>query len=408
MKKIITAFSILVILFILVSCNGNGLSGTYVSEGGKYTLIFKSDGTCIWEQTDPLLGGIIFFDGSYEKSGSKYSLFIRSNNNRFQNRVLEAMPLEDGLLISDGTEIEGFFHLQTETESTITISTSFNPSATNQPGITPNTDYPTNIQTRSVIAFRAKTDVSPKTALDNSNFYDFFEETQIEIENNNLNSPYVLKDEILLYFGNQYNPIIIKKGSLLTKNMLKPNQQKSVLRYAKDFKAGDYLPWDIIDHRGEYFIDEIAYESEISSNTSYAFRSRAGWTFSENVKAGDYVLDSDFLDTITIYPFCEFELQDDNTYAVSLVHTIITDIKIDDNYALPRNYNGLPCTTLKRFESFQIRNVVIPSSYTTIESNAFYYSSNLQTITIQGNPIIGTNAFDNCRAEIIYENSSAP
>lgn len=97
---IICLFSIL--LFSLSSCSpSDKLSGKYISESGDYSVEFKSDGTCRWYQK--LLDTETFFDGTYEKSGETYTLFVNGVGVLVLNTIFTAEIVEDGLKITGGT-----------------------------------------------------------------------------------------------------------------------------------------------------------------------------------------------------------------------------------------------------------------------------------------------------------------
>lgn len=70
MKKYIALFLVVALCLALCACGGNSLNGTYVSESGKYTVEFKSDGSCTWYQDGA------FFNGTYQQVDGGWQLNI--------------------------------------------------------------------------------------------------------------------------------------------------------------------------------------------------------------------------------------------------------------------------------------------------------------------------------------------
>ena len=183
-------------------------------------------------------------------------------------------------------------------------------------------------------------------------------------------------------------------------DMLEENKQVEFARYIESHSAGDcvYMPV----HREDYIITETKFRNELPDDTAYPYSVFDGLTFAHDVSARDYVCTSDFENDIKIEAFCVFELQSDNTYAVSVTRYINELATIYDTYTLPTEYHGIPCTTVRKFQTVQFRNLIIPDSYTKIEDYAFFNAWYLQSLTIQGHPSIGQGAFNGCAAEPVY------
>jgi hypothetical protein len=75
------------------------LRGTYVSENGLYEINFKSDFTCTWYQD--MYGYELYFNGTYEDNNGVYILHIEGGEHSYNTRF-EAVPVEDGLIITGG------------------------------------------------------------------------------------------------------------------------------------------------------------------------------------------------------------------------------------------------------------------------------------------------------------------
>lgn len=66
---VVVSTIVLAVIVIFVSLN-SGISGTYESENGYYSVEFMSLNKCTWYQDG------IFFNGTYEKADSGYQLEI--------------------------------------------------------------------------------------------------------------------------------------------------------------------------------------------------------------------------------------------------------------------------------------------------------------------------------------------
>ncbi len=71
------------------------LDGTYISESGRYTIDFDSDGTLKWYQDNT------FFKGEYSYDGEVYTLEVIATAN-YISSVFEAVPDGDDLIITGG------------------------------------------------------------------------------------------------------------------------------------------------------------------------------------------------------------------------------------------------------------------------------------------------------------------
>ena len=78
----------------------DALEGTYISESGLYEITFKEDFTCVWYQHE-MYGKSIFFDGTYEKVGDNYVLYIDGEVYSYNTRFV-AEPVEDGFIVTGG------------------------------------------------------------------------------------------------------------------------------------------------------------------------------------------------------------------------------------------------------------------------------------------------------------------
>lgn len=84
-------------------------------------------------------------------------------------------------------------------------------------------------------------------------------------------------------------------------------------------------------------------------------------------------------------------------------HIELTAYKGYDSYvSLPSSINGKPVTSFGKIfkESLTLVTVIIPSSYTEIEDEAFYNAWKLQNLTIHSGSLtrIGANAFLGCQS----------
>ena len=89
----------------------------------------------------------------------------------------------------------------------------------------------------------------------------------------------------------------------------------------------------------------------------------------------------------------KFELLSDDTYAVVGFDGDETDIKIPDTY------EGKAVTVIggNAFKESKLVKIEIPASVKKIEENAFWYSSQLETVVLsEGLESIGISAFWNC------------
>lgn len=96
MKKIILMVSMVITLSIFCfGCGSKGISGTYTSEDGIYSVKFSSDSECTWYQDD------LFFNGTYEKTDSGYQLEIVGDG-FYTNTVFTVEADGEDLIISGG------------------------------------------------------------------------------------------------------------------------------------------------------------------------------------------------------------------------------------------------------------------------------------------------------------------
>ncbi|MDR2420828.1 MAG: hypothetical protein LBD49_01815 [Oscillospiraceae bacterium] len=80
--------------FVLNGCNA-GISGTYESESGVYTIKFTSSKECTWYQNG------MFFNGTYEETDSGYSLEIVGSGTA-ANTVFIAVKDGNDLVVTGG------------------------------------------------------------------------------------------------------------------------------------------------------------------------------------------------------------------------------------------------------------------------------------------------------------------
>lgn len=93
-KKGLSIICMILILSVLfVGCGG--LSGTYTSENGKYSVEFTSGSECTWYQDGS------FFNGTYEKTDDGYRLEIEGNGFYF-NTIFDAEKDGSDLIITGG------------------------------------------------------------------------------------------------------------------------------------------------------------------------------------------------------------------------------------------------------------------------------------------------------------------
>ena len=98
MKQIINFFgNITVVVLITFSATGcsRGLSGTYESECGYYSIKFTSSTKCTWYQDDG------FFNGIYKKKDGRYQLEIKGGG-LHSNTVFYATKKGKDLIITGG------------------------------------------------------------------------------------------------------------------------------------------------------------------------------------------------------------------------------------------------------------------------------------------------------------------
>ena len=120
--KFLKILSLILCSLVLIACFAGcssisgKLNGTYASDDGKYVVTFKNDGTCIWEQDLDFYGITLaedtFFEGTYEKSGDMYVLYIKSTIKYITNTTFTAKPVKEGLLISGGAVDNVIFRKQ--------------------------------------------------------------------------------------------------------------------------------------------------------------------------------------------------------------------------------------------------------------------------------------------------------
>ena len=93
-----TIFLLSFVPILMTGCTG-GLSGTYNSEHGEYTVKFTSSTQCTWYQDDT------FFNGTYEKTQNGYQLEIIGSA-IYSNTVFIATKDGKDLIITGGV-VEG-------------------------------------------------------------------------------------------------------------------------------------------------------------------------------------------------------------------------------------------------------------------------------------------------------------
>jgi hypothetical protein len=96
MKKRLLAVSIMLAVLLLALAGCGGLSGTYESESGAYSIEFKGSSECTWYQDGS------FFDGTYEKTDDGYRLEIVGGG-LYTNTVFDAVEDQGDLIISGGS-----------------------------------------------------------------------------------------------------------------------------------------------------------------------------------------------------------------------------------------------------------------------------------------------------------------
>lgn len=95
-KKISSMICVIMVLCILFTGCGSGLSGTYTSENGKYSVEFTSGSECTWYQDGS------FFNGTYEKTDDGYRLEIEGSG-FYSNTIFDAEKDGSDLIITGGT-----------------------------------------------------------------------------------------------------------------------------------------------------------------------------------------------------------------------------------------------------------------------------------------------------------------
>ena len=85
----------LAMVLSLAACGGNGLSGTYVSESGSYTVKFTSPTECTWYQDGS------FFNGTYEKTDNGYRLEVLGGG-FYGNTVFELLKDGKDFIVTGG------------------------------------------------------------------------------------------------------------------------------------------------------------------------------------------------------------------------------------------------------------------------------------------------------------------
>ena len=93
-KKIIVFFLAVVLCLTLCSC-GSKLNGTYVSESGRFTIEFKTDGTCTWYQDG------LYFHGTYDKTDEGWQLKIEGSG-IYPNTMFTAVKDGKNLIVDGG------------------------------------------------------------------------------------------------------------------------------------------------------------------------------------------------------------------------------------------------------------------------------------------------------------------
>jgi len=97
-RRKLFSFTILISLMLsitsIIGC-GNGLSGTYQSESGVYSVKFTSSAECIWYQDGS------FFEGTYKKTNNGYQLEIKGSG-LYTNTVFNVTTDKKDLIITGG------------------------------------------------------------------------------------------------------------------------------------------------------------------------------------------------------------------------------------------------------------------------------------------------------------------
>lgn len=96
---IILVIALGIIPSLLYGCGAQSLSGTYVSESGRYSVKFESDGNCTWYQDS------LFFNGTYEKTDSGWKMEILGNG-WYGNTVFSAEKVDENTLIINGGMVD--------------------------------------------------------------------------------------------------------------------------------------------------------------------------------------------------------------------------------------------------------------------------------------------------------------
>ena len=95
MKKVIALVLVFVMCISLCACGTKTLSGTYVSESGRYTVEFKDDGLCTWYQDGK------FFNGTFQNTETGWQLNI-TGSGLYSNTVFTAEESGGNLIITGG------------------------------------------------------------------------------------------------------------------------------------------------------------------------------------------------------------------------------------------------------------------------------------------------------------------
>ncbi len=93
-KKIIALLIAFVLCFTLCSC-GSKLNGTYTSESGRFTIEFKTNGTCTWYQDG------LYFYGTYDTTDEGWQLKI-DGSGIYPNTVFTAKKDGKNLIVDGG------------------------------------------------------------------------------------------------------------------------------------------------------------------------------------------------------------------------------------------------------------------------------------------------------------------
>ncbi|MCD8361530.1 MAG: hypothetical protein LUC98_01005 [Lachnospiraceae bacterium] len=99
MPLLIGAAVLVIAIVAVILSRGSGLSGTYTSESGYYSVSFDSKDECTWYQSG------LSFEGSYEKSDDGYRLEI-GGGGWYADTVFDAV-VDDGDLIVTGGVVYG-------------------------------------------------------------------------------------------------------------------------------------------------------------------------------------------------------------------------------------------------------------------------------------------------------------